>query len=357
MIDGDFLNAFIHSGTLMSSSKGRILLGWGKRHWMATPSVKTESPFFYFPDFFLKENLPWFQQEHCVEIEIELLIEKLAPLLTKSSSVYQWSNPYRLLFKETFRELQEKFFHNEIAKAVPFIFESAEQGMTANQLVRSLLQVLKYALDHPAYLYGFWDGSQGILGATPELLFQFTKGDKPYLETVACAATSATQGDRLSLMNDPKELHEHQLVVQGITESLSPLGETHIGELKLLKLPRLTHLLTPISVKLNHTPNFEAVVRALHPTPALGAFPRKEGMEWLFAYQKKIDRQRFGAPVGYIHEEAQHSCCYVAIRNAQWNVKKILLGAGCGIVSQSQLDNEWSEINLKIQAIKEMLAL
>ena len=92
----------------------------------------------------------------------------------------------------------------------------------------------------------------------------------------------------------------------------------------------------------------------MHPTPALGAFPRRPGMEWLKEYQQKIDRRRFGAPVGYAIEDAQAKC-YVAIRNVQWTKNQMLLAAGCGIVATSQYDAEWAEIKLKLQAIKEML--
>ena len=324
---------------------------------MPAPADRIKSPAFYFPDFFLKELFPWFQHSHCEEIEIIELIKTLTPLMTDEVADYQWKNPYQTLFQTTFDELQEKFASKELAKAVPFVFENAEQKMTTSQLIKSLINVLKYALTSPTYLYGFWDQSRGILGATPELLFRFTQNGTSQLETVACAATSASSGNSLSLEKDPKELHEHQLVVQGIIESLSPFGNVNVGALKLLQLPKLIHLFTPISVQLKQIPHFDSVVRALHPTPALGAFPRESGMNWLHALQKKIDRKHYGAPVGFLKGDIHESCCYVAIRNAQWDQQKIFLGAGCGVVAQSQVDREWAEINLKLQAIKEMLAL
>jgi menaquinone-specific isochorismate synthase len=47
----------------------------------------------------------------------------------------------------------------------------------------------------------------------------------------------------------------------------------------------------------------------------------------------------------------------VAIRNAQWFEGSIHIGAGCGIVPQSLLKNEWKEIQLKMQSIKNILGL
>ena len=36
--------------------------------------------------------------------------------------------------------------------------------------------------------------------------------------------------------------------------------------------------------------------------PRLGRSPEKNGEEWLQSYQKKIDRKRYGAPAGYVHQ-------------------------------------------------------
>jgi isochorismate synthase EntC len=35
----------------------------------------------------------------------------------------------------------------------------------------------------------------------------------------------------------------------------------------------------------------------------------------------------------------------------------MMIGAGCGVVAESQMRNEWNEINLKMQSIKEMLGI
>ena len=238
---------------------------------------------------------------------------------------------------------------------MPFVMEKAASAMTAEQLTTSLISVLNYALANPAFLYGFWDKSEGILGAAPELLFRLDENKK--LATVACAGTASGNTHPESLLNDPKERREHQLVVQGILESLNPFGRAHLGAITVLKLSRLMHLLTPITIELKAMPSFETIVRALHPTPALGAFPRDRGMMWLKDYQQKIDRRRFGAPAGYLLPHSNQACCYVSIRNLQWSDNGMLLSAGCGIVAESSCDREWGEINLKLHAIKEMLAL
>ncbi|HEY4831978.1 MAG TPA: chorismate-binding protein, partial [Waddliaceae bacterium] len=99
---------------------------------------------------------------------------------------------------------------------------------------------------------------------------------------------------------------------------------------------------------------FIEVVEMLHPTPALGAFPRILGKTWLMDYQTKMNRGRYGAPVGYYYPSKEEGECFVAIRNVQWVGPEAQIGAGCGIVAQSVFEQEWDEIQLKIQSIKSM---
>jgi menaquinone-specific isochorismate synthase len=120
-----------------------------------------------------------------------------------------------------------------------------------------------------------------------------------------------------------------------------------------LRLKTLTHLRTPIQLELTQTADTAALVKALHPTPALGAFPKEEGVEWLKAFDSRTPRKHYGAPLG---------CCYgnsisivVAIRNVQWTPNGLAIGAGCGVIAESKQEREWNEIQLKTEAIFETL--
>ena len=219
----------------------------------------------------------------------------------------------------------------------------------------SLKSSLKYIQQNQAYLYGFWDNNEGVLGATPEILF--TYGEEGELVTMACAGTRKKGEDIAAFFSDLKELNEHHLVVKGITESLSPFGTVSVGKLQLVELPQLVHLVTPINVELHEKLLFQEAVNALHPTPALGAFPKNKGKAWLEDYQQKIPRLRFGAPAGYWFSDGKSSKCYVSIRNVQWKGNQMQIAAGCGVVADSICDKEWDEVNVKLNAVQEMLAL
>lgn len=345
------IDQFLTSGTIMSMKCGTLLVGWGKRHWYSNPKDAYD-PLFYFPDFFITQQKPWFSSEHCVKISISALKAGLEKI--RSTSLRrEWQMPHKEHFQNSFQELQSHFLCGELKKAVPYVLAFHQQPMNKEQLHASLCHLLTYLEKAHAYIYGFWDANEGILGATPEILFH-KEGKK--LHTVACAGTANSATPSEDLLRDPKEFMEHQWVVDGICESLLKFGELKVGEKYVLSLPKLKHLVTPISLEKTEA-SFEQVIEALHPTPALGAFPRAAGHMWLRNYHDKIPRGRYGAPAGFTHNHGEESSCYVAIRNVQWNHQHCFIGAGCGVVSSSSLEREWQEIELKLQTIKEMLSI
>lgn len=351
------IEAFVKSGVIMTTRSGRLAVGWGRQayHEMANESHDNAHYQFYFPDFFLSKPNPWITCEHCIEIGIDELAEYF-PQEQHSAQIH-WIHPDFDQFAETFVDLQSRFLRKELHKAVPFAMEISKTSIDSHLLRYALHHLLTYAKSQPVYVYGHWCNHHGILGATPELLFRLKQEEKKTLQTMACAGTrSACQGNPEALLNDRKDRYEHHLVVQGIMDALSPYGVVTADHVHLLQLPGLYHLVTPIKVELQAELPFHFIVNALHPTPALGAWPRQTGWEWLECYQQQIDRKHFGAPVGFVGPLSD-ACCYVAIRNVQWSRDGMAIAAGCGVVSESQLEVEWKEIQSKIHAIKKILGL
>lgn len=333
------------------------MAGWGARQQLSQPEPQ-RGPSFYFPDFFLRDLHPWFVHEHTREFTIEELISLIGNAIpAPSSQKLQWETSGKDIFSETFHHLQLQFQAGILDKAVPYIFETAKSKMDQPLLGHMLLTLLQKAQLHPIHPYGFWDSKEGMVGGTPEALFRVEKTPSCYrLSTVACAGTAPVERAQL-MLQDPKELHEHELVVKGISQSLNSFGKIIPGKCYVLSLPALAHLVTPITVDMPSNVPFDKIVEAMHPTPALGAFPKIPGIIWLKDYQTKVSRGRFGAPAGYYIPAKEEGGCYVAIRNVQWHGSEMKIGAGCGVVSQSQLEKEWAEIQLKLGSIKGLLQL
>lgn len=343
------IHQFLRSGALFAPSADRLIVGWGERQWHAAQPPLSEHSF-YFPDYFLKESTPWMtHQFHAILTLGEL--KSLLPRPENNQKKVDWIDPQIGQFQAVFRKLQPLFVAKKLKKAVPYLFASSPYQIQQDQLALVLASALSYAQLHPIHLYGFWDCSDcpsGLLGATPEVLFKYTGAEKR-LSTMACAGTMPLSMNAIEMLNDSKMLHEHRCVVDGIVDALSGFGTAEVGEMELRHFGALAHLVTPIELNHCHA-SFNSLLKALHPTAAVGALPKQLGWEWLLDYQTKVPRQRYGAPVGYIHQNDAH--CLVGIRNLQWNKDGVQLGVGCGVVPESQCELEWEELNLKLRTIK-----
>lgn len=345
------IDQFFQNGAIISTGPDQILIGYGPRIWSVGPE-STNKPYFYSPDYFLTVKQPWFTHEHWKSLSLTDAVNEL--FSQKKPGKFQWDCAFEGIFRNAFENIKQRISKKELYKAVPYVLTSTPSKMTSEQLKHALMNVVAYAKGQPVHIYGFWDETSGILGATPEILFRL---HHKQLATMACAGTHrpGQAGSPQDLLHNPKEMLEHKIVIDAITESLVPFGSIEVGKTTVLQLPKLAHLMTPISAKLTHDTSFQALAEALHPTPALGAFPKKEGMQWLKDYQIKVPRKRYGAPFGVVTQD--NALCLVSIRNAQWDEHGISIGAGCGIVADSQVDQEWQEILAKTEATKQLLGL
>jgi menaquinone-specific isochorismate synthase len=353
---------WLQSGAILGISNGRVLLGMGAARRSSRPDFDSKHRVsFYAPDFFLTQSEPWLIYETSFEIGTLELLQELTQLDSATPPSLRWSNPPRDLFERAFDTLQKQISQGTLEKGVPFTFERAQGEMSETALLSSLKAMLTYALERPVMPYGFWQKGEGILGCTPELLFRRTGQT---IETMAMAGTRRHDDfGRLPLLEDPKERREHQLVIDSIVSQLKAFGQVQIAATEVAVLPQLSHLKTLIELKPDHGGvSFDELIRALHPTPALGAFPREAGWKWLreLEAQNDLPRNRYGAPFGAVWKNDQgdeNGLAVVAIRNIQWQDDRILLCAGCGVIAESELEREWRELDGKIRAIKGILAL
>ena len=94
------------------------------------------------------------------------------------------------------------------------------------------------------------------------------------------------------------------------------------------------------------------IINTLHPTAALGIFPKKLDMfQKLSTFSEQKNRGPFGAPFGIYTEHWGH--LVVGIRQFQWNKahSSISFFAGCGVTEKSQFETELDEVKLKIKSI------
>ncbi|HLF91706.1 MAG TPA: isochorismate synthase [Anaerolineales bacterium] len=202
---------------------------------------------------------------------------------------------------------------------------------------------------------------RAFFGATPELLGEVSARE---LRTVALAGSTRRgqtwQEDQMlgqQLLANPKERHEHDLVVRALRENLQSLTvHLEVPDFpELCLLNNIQHLRTPIYGQLVNGNGIIPVVQALHPTPALGGTPREIALQLIGALEP-LQRGWYGAPVGWLAPNGSGEFA-VAIRSAVANGRRIRLYAGAGIVGDSDPEKEWHETELKFQPILKALGL
>lgn len=211
-------------------------------------------------------------------------------------------------------------------------------------------------LRHPdCYVFATSNG-QGhtFLGASPERLISLRDrqlitdalaGSAPRGTTPCEDATLASH-----LLNSTKELHEHRVVIDFITQYLSDLGiaPSH-APLRLLQLANIQHLHTPIQAVVPPDVHLLDIVAALHPTPAVAGMPREIACEHICRYEL-FERSLYAAPIGWV-DHAGNGEFAVGIRSALMCGNQARLYAGAGIVAGSDPSRELAEVQLKLQAL------
>jgi menaquinone-specific isochorismate synthase len=290
---------------------------------------------FFAPDFALSDQEPWLSGE-----EVQFRAVERVPLPELRAK----AGPSSADFQRSIEDILERIERHEFEKVVPMLCEELE---FAEPLARDMFPT---APAEGRFSYGFEFGDEGMAGLTPELLFQVKDGR---LTTMALAGTGRSEDP--SLLDDRKEMHEHSLVIEHITQELKPFGRVQIGQTIERVYGPLKHLFTPIEVTLEREPDFMNFVRALHPTAALGGWPRKPAIDWLEKQDFHRTRRRFGAPFGY--RDGHDMKCVVAIRGVQWCKNRLMVASGCGVVKESRVLNEWRELELKRASIYRWLGV
>ncbi len=195
---------------------------------------------------------------------------------------------------------------------------------------------------------------QTFIGASPERL---VKIHHQQLETDALAGSAprgktaiddAQFADRL--LSNQKEIHEHQVVIDFITRHLAELGlETQRSAARLLQLPNIQHLHTPICATVPLHIHLLDVVAKLHPTPAVAGAPRELACNQIRHYEQ-FERSLYAAPIGWVDYQGNGEFA-VGIRSAVLDGCHARLFAGAGIVAGSNPDKELAEVQLKLQAL------
>ena len=279
----------------------------------------------------------------------------LLPLQSQADLIEQQANPTQ--------------WANWVEKALTQIHEKAVTKLVlANKSTFALNQPLNakdFLAQSEIYNKGCYhflfaqDDKTSFLGSSPERLYA---RHERHLTTEALAGTAPMNEDHESnrqqadwLLSDKKNIHENQLVADGICANLAPFTKhIEIGHLGIKQLRQVQHLHREITALLTNNSTDLNCLQAIHPTAAVAGLPQQKA-KTLLQQIEHYDRSWYAGTLGFFNQQQAEFC--VAIRSAFVEADKIHVFAGAGIVEGSVPLLEWQEIERKAAGLISLLKI
>lgn len=234
-----------------------------------------------------------------------------------------------------------------VARQICGTFNNFEPRKMAMEYFSMFPDMLCFLFYHPAT--GYW------MGATPELLLR-QDGDNIYY-------TQALAGTRLrSKDSEPwsaKNIEEHAIVVDEICRRANALEHCTATAESCYNFAygNIEHLCTPIKIEIDSDCKNESdvvvdLVDALHPTPAVGGFPREKAFTNI-QNAESFQRKFYGGLINIFSTGNYNS--YVILRCVHFDAKNWCVYTGSGITAASDADDEWAETDAKAAPLINLL--
>jgi isochorismate synthase len=295
---------------------------------------------------------------HDVEIEFCALLEQARfwldaplPVPPRTSVIGRHSHPDRRAWESSVATATSLIRQDQLNKVVlaredRLLFDHAISPVATLASLRDL--------DPAATRFALQSGGSWFIGSTPERLVRLQDGRVD----VTCLAGSvgigsdddATRRLAAQLLASAKDRDEHDIVVRSTVRALEELCEEVTpapDSPRVVRARSVQHLETPISAHMSRAGRILDLIERLHPTPAVGGFPREQALTAIRELEA-IDRGWYAGPFGWTGLDGQGEFA-VAIRSALLAGRSASLYAGCGIMANSDPAAEWEETCLKLR--------
>ena len=230
-----------------------------------------------------------------------------------------------------------------ITRQICGTFSSFKPEEMAKEYFGAFPDMFCFLFYHPST--GWW------MGATPELLLQSDTDNR--LQTRALAGTRlATQGGEW----DKKNIEEHAFVTDDILNRIKAIAPESLStalSTRNLRYGKIEHLCTDITLSSCDGLDPLTIISAIHPTPAVGGYPREAAMQNIALYES-APRNCYGGNITV--KTAQGINAYVMLRCVHFNTEKWAVYTGSGITSASIAHDEWIETERKAAPLISLLS-
>jgi anthranilate synthase component 1 len=286
----------------------------------------------------------------------ELRIQLRRPVNIPDSAVAAPQHATSEFGEEAFKAAVEKskryIFDGDIMQVV--VSQRMSQPYAASPL--SLYRALR-TLNPSPYMFYYDMGDHHVVGASPEILVQL-EADTVTVRPIAGTrprGKSREEDEALAadLLNDPKELAEHLMLMDLGRNDVGRVAETGTVQVsEKMVIERYSHVMHIVSnVEGRRKPGVSAmdVLRATFPAGTLSGAPKVRAME-IIDELEPTKRGIYGGAVGYLGYNGDMDLA-IAIRTAVIKDGTLFVQAGAGVVADSVPQSEWEETRNKARAV------
>ena len=188
------------------------------------------------------------------------------------------------------------------------------------------------------------------IGSSPELIL--SKSSSTIKSESIAGSNFNRESDDFKI--DTKEVIEQRIV----TDYILDFFNTNSKNIKYNNVPiikkssSIEHLCTSFSADTINDKNILDLLSEIHPTPAIGGYPRQEAINIIRSY--KENRGWYGGPIGWIDSNLD-GMFYLNIRSGMGSNNDLYLFSGSGITEKSIAKNEWEETEHKFKLMIDSL--
>tara|TARA_B100000497_G_C7648568_1_gene390062 strand:+ start:294 stop:1370 length:1077 start_codon:yes stop_codon:yes gene_type:complete len=201
-----------------------------------------------------------------------------------------------------------------------------------------------------ALVYCFYHPKCGIwIGASPEKLLEKDKESKFHIHSLA--GTKAISEDWTK-----KEIVEQKIVTDYITNKLINIGAKNLevdGPMDY-EFGDIKHIKSSIHFQIDH--EFQKIIAAIHPTPAVCGMPLLSSQKFILDHEG-YDRSYYTGHIGLRNIDDIHDTYFVNLRCMQVNKDNTYIYTGAGIVSDSDPEREWEEVEAKAKTLIDCITI
>lgn len=202
-----------------------------------------------------------------------------------------------------------------------------------------------------------------IAGSSPEVLVRVQDREARLLPIAGTRRRGATMEEdaalALELINDPKEVSEHEMLVElGISDlsKICAAGTVKVERHQIIeRYSHVMHIVSDLSGQLDEDKTAVDALMQCFPAGTVSGAPKTRAME-IIDELEPLKRGIYAGAVGYFDLSGNMDTC-IAIRTMVVAGNKVYIQAGAGIVAESIPHNEFIETQNKAGALIQALSV